>query len=489
MQSALNLYLGTKTFDTSSILDKICGIIGGAAHADVVVLARRDTESTIAVVGACGTSIRHVDIGFVLPRLQFGARPFIYVPKLSIDPDFREHPLTTLFPGARSLCAMIVAGTSDSDRLVLKIVNPSPRSIKDGKSLAAIHALAEVAGRVWALENECLRKVDHLSHGLSDDVINLVDSNKLPAALLDADHRIMRANSRFCALLSTSCGKAKAKDIRKFLSLNDDHCASTEWGSLSLDTELELKTGQHVRCAFLPLTTPDGTWTIVLADGRPEIVKKLLPASETTAVGYRADLQSLNDREDEAKKPDSFEPTAQFLIKTLVTHHSLLKRNNCRYLALRSWRSAIKEHQIAALKALKTRLSKQFVSAVAGEFVAATTEIFGTEHIKAVIPIPCGNSGLADCLSVQLARAIAAEVSVPMVEALEGQGGMGGSTPRKSARLSPYRVKEQVSGPVLLVDDVASSGRHMELATLALRDSGCSVHGMVWIGGGGRKPA
>jgi predicted amidophosphoribosyltransferase len=44
-----------------------------------------------------------------------------------------------------------------------------------------------------------------------------------------------------------------------------------------------------------------------------------------------------------------------------------------------------------------------------------------------------------------------------------------------------------LQGPVLLVDDVATSGRHIEEATELLRAKGASVLAVAWIGGDAEK--
>ncbi len=48
-----------------------------------------------------------------------------------------------------------------------------------------------------------------------------------------------------------------------------------------------------------------------------------------------------------------------------------------------------------------------------------------------------------------------------------------------------HAARAPVEGPVLLVDDVATSGRHIEEASLLLRAQkpGCGVLAVAWIGG------
>lgn len=81
-----------------------------------------------------------------------------------------------------------------------------------------------------------------------------------------------------------------------------------------------------------------------------------------------------------------------------------------------------------------------------------------------------------------LAEQVALNLNLAICDVLGGQGGTSGSTPRKSARLKPYETTSPPPDAVLLIDDVASSGRHLELAAAALREAGASVHAIAWIG-------
>jgi predicted amidophosphoribosyltransferase len=81
-----------------------------------------------------------------------------------------------------------------------------------------------------------------------------------------------------------------------------------------------------------------------------------------------------------------------------------------------------------------------------------------------------------------MAQAVAEALGCASAEALAFNAERGGSFPKKSARLQPFRVTQMVEGPVLLIDDVASSGRHLQLAHRALTNNGLNVVAMAWIG-------
>ena len=176
------------------------------------------------------------------------------------------------------------------------------------------------------------------------------------------------------------------------------------------------------------------------------------------------------------------DPTTAFLLKSLIRKRSLKSRRSVTYVTLREWRKAVKDTQIAALTALKLNPSSQSVSQIATEIVEAKNNIYDRMHFSSVIPIPCGSSGHNRCLSVLLAQEIAIQLDVPYLEAIEAEPVVGSSHPRKSARLRPYKLKHPVSGNVLIVDDVASTGTHIEKAMELLRNNGVNPFAIVWIG-------
>jgi hypoxanthine-guanine phosphoribosyltransferase len=171
-----------------------------------------------------------------------------------------------------------------------------------------------------------------------------------------------------------------------------------------------------------------------------------------------------------------------FLFDTLVKKRSLHSRNGVDYLTLRSWRAQLKSYQIATLVSLKSSKPSALVRRCADEMVDAILQVHGEGVIAAVVPIPGGSSGDVNSFSVMLAREIAADLNARFCDVLVPQGSKGKSAPIKSAKLKPYVLREAISGPVLIVDDVASSGTHMEMAVNALRHNSKAVYGVAWIG-------
>lgn len=172
-----------------------------------------------------------------------------------------------------------------------------------------------------------------------------------------------------------------------------------------------------------------------------------------------------------------------FLFDTLIRKRGLHSRNSVDYMSLRTWRSSIKKYQIAALRALKLDPPPEFVSRVAAELAASVEQAHGQSVIKSVVPIPPGSSGRETSLSTlvaeELARLLGAScqnVLVPLAPSKRGN-----SSPRKSADFAGYKTVEHVRGPIIVVDDVASSGRHIELAVEACKAADAAVYAVAWI--------
>lgn len=174
-------------------------------------------------------------------------------------------------------------------------------------------------------------------------------------------------------------------------------------------------------------------------------------------------------------------PLAHFLDETLVRSQRLYRRNETNYVGIRRWRSSIKAHQISALRALKSDLPDAFVIGVARELADAVRAVYGSPESCIVVPVPCGHSGNG-CLSQRLGRALAEELGIRSVDAFEPiASAKGSSHPKKNSKRPSMRLKEKIDRPVILVDDVATSGSHIDEAAAALRPHVASVWPVAWI--------
>jgi hypothetical protein len=180
-------------------------------------------------------------------------------------------------------------------------------------------------------------------------------------------------------------------------------------------------------------------------------------------------------------KGDGIGPVSHFLNETLIPARRLLRRNDTSYVGIRRWRSAIRQHQIAALRALKLDPPESFVAVIASELAGAVRAVYGSPDACVVVPVPCGHSG-PDCLSHRLAHALGAELGIAVVEAFAPVAvSKGSSHPRKNGARPSMRLAQPVDKPVILVDDVATSGSHIDEAATLLRQKAPSVWPVVWI--------
>lgn len=182
-----------------------------------------------------------------------------------------------------------------------------------------------------------------------------------------------------------------------------------------------------------------------------------------------------------APQDDGAAVVTDFLLKTLPAKRRLLTRDGISYHVLRSWRAGIKDWQIAALRSAKLAPPAELVRSVAQELAAEVGNLVGTSGIVAVLSVPCGHSTGA-CFSRQIGVQTARSLNVPFSDALQAEPQRGSSHPKTNARRPPMRINGDVQGPVILVDDVATSGAHICEAARLLRQSGAIVFPIAWIG-------
>jgi hypothetical protein len=171
---------------------------------------------------------------------------------------------------------------------------------------------------------------------------------------------------------------------------------------------------------------------------------------------------------------------SEFLLTTLIRQKRLLRRGVVPYHALARWRTPIKDTQIAALKALKRDPGDAFLALIAEEMAQAARTLFGQQTFKGVTHVPCGNSG-SNCLAARLASQVAANLGVEAIDAFEPLAPSGGSHPRGNTRRASMVLRQKPDVPVLLIDDVATSGAHIEEAAMLLRATAPAVLPLVWI--------
>lgn len=217
--------------------------------------------------------------------------------------------------------------------------------------------------------------------------------------------------------------------------------------------ELQLDTGQERETAY---STPTGA----------------LKSDEGNEVGFGESSRVVPE-------PDEM---IRFLDKTLVRGPKLAIRNGVAYLTARCWRKSTKDVQLAAMFAIKRHSSELALGVITEDIIAIALELNGPAAYDAVVPVPCGNSGTERCLSAKIADALAKRLGLPVAHCLKGKLGKGSSHPRRNASLERFHLVEPVPRRILLVDDVVTSGLHIEYSVTSLREAGAVVTAIAWIG-------
>jgi hypothetical protein len=170
----------------------------------------------------------------------------------------------------------------------------------------------------------------------------------------------------------------------------------------------------------------------------------------------------------------------KFLLETLITRQRLRSRKSIHFLALRSWAKPIKQYQISALRSLKSDPPPEMIDTIATELANAFRAVHGNPTDACVTPVPCGHSG-PNCLSAKLAQSVAGQLDLKCVEAFFCTDQQGSSHPKTNLRRPKMRLKVEIDRPVILIDDVATSGAHIEEAARILSQTSPSVWPIVWI--------
>jgi hypothetical protein len=174
----------------------------------------------------------------------------------------------------------------------------------------------------------------------------------------------------------------------------------------------------------------------------------------------------------------------------IVYRPSIYRRNGIRWISVYAWRSRRQTRGLAELKKVKEAPASSMVAIAAMPIANFVEEIFGDKAADAITCIPCGHSKRSDCFGKQLARRVGELLEIPFVQLFADRPSPGPSHPKTCASLPPLQQQIAVPPPsVIIVDDLATSGWHLEEAMVRLRSLGVKVSSVVWISGAsGGKP-
>jgi predicted amidophosphoribosyltransferase/PAS domain-containing protein len=313
------------------------------------------------------------------------------------------------------------------------------------------------------------------------EVITKIDAASYAVSLLDSNLRIIATNAHVAKMLGVDAGNllgmsqyeidAPSADAVNFLYRQ---ALATMQSPPDFEVIINQKDNVGERIYKLQVTpfSPSDTRDYFL----------LVLAQDVTSLAHR--IHKLSDAIDSdhgvARPAD---PSQLFLMDTLVKRRSIRQRKNVNFLTLRSWREPIREYQIKALKALKQNITPDLPKAIADELKIEIENLFGKAAFKAIVPMPCGHSRADSCLSLEIARALGLEFSLPVIQAFIPQRAKGVSHPKNNLKRLPLALARIIEEPVLLVDDVATSGAHIEEAVGLLKPTCRAVMAIAWIGG------
>jgi hypothetical protein len=176
-------------------------------------------------------------------------------------------------------------------------------------------------------------------------------------------------------------------------------------------------------------------------------------------------------------------PTSQIL-DYIVNRPAIYRRNSIRWISACAWRSRGEEPGLAELKKAKEKRDPSLIATAGRSIADLVEEIFGRDAADAVMCIPCGHSKKSECFGKRLARQVADLLDLPFVQVFADRPCHGASHPKTRASLPPLQQLIVIPPPsVIIVDDVATSGWHLEEAMVRLRSLGTKVSSVVWISG------
>jgi predicted amidophosphoribosyltransferase len=114
---------------------------------------------------------------------------------------------------------------------------------------------------------------------------------------------------------------------------------------------------------------------------------------------------------------------------------------------------------------------------------ALVRQLHGRQAGEALTSVPSGHSRRRDCLGKQIVQAVAAALGLPFLQVFADRPCSGVSHPKEFAKLPPLHPLADPPASMLLVDDLGTSGWHVEESLTALRRLGAAASAFEWITG------
>lgn len=161
--------------------------------------------------------------------------------------------------------------------------------------------------------------------------------------------------------------------------------------------------------------------------------------------------------------------------------YTIRSRGACQWLTLRRFASGSRVNGLRQFKAWKSDLDAAPIGLMAAEIALAWLRMMGPTPGWLVAAVGCGHSRRDDCMSERIADGAAERLGLSRLRPFRRRWVMGSSHPKEFAKLPALEFAEVPAAPVLLVDDLTTSGWHIAEALALLRSSGQQASAVVWL--------
>lgn len=169
-------------------------------------------------------------------------------------------------------------------------------------------------------------------------------------------------------------------------------------------------------------------------------------------------------------------------ILSLPLRPRVRSRNGSIFLTIRGWSARHKKRQIEIFKSIKCRAPKALVDFAAKEIANFIVSLVGCAKGFIITNVPCGHSNTSKCLSFRIANAVASLMRSEYVKLWRDRPQKGTHYPKPQTSRPGLEWIALPLLPVILVDDIMTSGSHLEECLQSLRDKGIFCIGIAWIG-------
>jgi PAS domain-containing protein len=461
-------------------LDRLCDMAASLCNARAAVLLLNQ-DGVTRVVASAGVIARLRSYAWDFANAPYAPDETLIVPDASgnalLQAVARELGLTDV-----SYFLRLPIEVASTHVVGLLIFGGAPGAAPDAAKRKLLDQIAELMRQEFASVAKLLTNpsANVTVARTLDEIKREIASCPIGAALLDQKLTIVAMNDRLAAILGGEASRLVGKTHQEVSPPSADALGFLYRRALETrvsppDFEVVVGGGDEPRQVFQVIASPFSPI---------ETPAYFIHVTVDEITGRSALEDRLSDEIDSARAgPRPVEPSMAFLMDTLVQRRTIRARKAVNYLTLRSWRAPVREYQMKALKALKQNIPHAFPESIATEIAGEVQSLVGAAAFKAIVPVPCGHSKGSHCLSVEIARALSVQLNLPVVQAFAPQRVKGVSHPKENVKRPPLQLSRSLSDPVLLVDDVATSGAHIAEAVTLLRPESGSVMAIAWIGG------